>query len=73
MCSTYVLPKQMHPSMSSSSLSSFLAPVFSCETWKRDVFLSFKRNDTRKTFVDHFYPALVQQGIYTYGDEKTFS
>lgn len=71
-CSTYGLSKQMHPSMSSSSLSSFLAPVFSCESWNRDVFLSFKRNDTRKTFVDHFYAALVQQGIYTYEDEKTF-
>ncbi|KAL7588033.1 hypothetical protein Lser_V15G37468 [Lactuca serriola] len=58
---------------SSSSSSSFSpsAPVFSSKSWKYDVFLSFRGEDTRKTFVDHLYTALEQQGIYTYKDDET--
>nr|XP_043638884.1 disease resistance protein RPV1-like isoform X2 [Erigeron canadensis] len=49
---------------SSSSLSS--------KTWKNDVFLSFRGEDTRKTFVDHLYYALEQHGgIRTYKDNVT--
>ncbi|CAI9297055.1 unnamed protein product [Lactuca saligna] len=33
--------------------------------------LSFRGEDTRKTFVDHLYTALEQQGIYTYKDDET--
>ncbi|XP_011012120.1 PREDICTED: TMV resistance protein N-like [Populus euphratica] len=33
-----------------------------------DVFLSF-RGDTRKTFTDHLYTALVQAGIHTFRDD----
>ncbi|PWA43677.1 NB-ARC domains-containing protein [Artemisia annua] len=35
------------------------------------VFLSFRGEDTRKTFVDHLYTSLVQQGIHTYKDDET--
>ncbi|KAJ0540714.1 putative TIR domain, P-loop containing nucleoside triphosphate hydrolase [Helianthus annuus] len=35
-----------------------------------DVFLSFRGEDTRKTFVDHLYLALHQKGITTYKDEE---
>nr|KAJ0191415.1 hypothetical protein LSAT_V11C800408960 [Lactuca sativa] len=52
--------------MASSSSSS---P--SSQSWKYDVFLSFRGEDTRKTFVDHLYFALEQQGLYTYKDDKT--
>ncbi|KAI9215660.1 hypothetical protein POPTR_T002968v4 [Populus trichocarpa] len=31
-----------------------------------DVFLSFRGEDTRKTFTDHLYTALVQAGIHTF-------
>ncbi|KAL4592589.1 hypothetical protein LXL04_005589 [Taraxacum kok-saghyz] len=34
---------------------------------------SFRGEDTRKTFVDHLYKALDQQGIYTYKDDITLS
>ncbi|KAM7473381.1 hypothetical protein LguiB_020624 [Lonicera macranthoides] len=37
--------------------------------WKYDVFLSFRGEDTRKTFVDHLYSALVRSGIYTFKDD----
>nr|GEV83631.1 TMV resistance protein N-like [Tanacetum cinerariifolium] len=37
--------------------------------WNHDVFISFRGEDTRKTFVDHLYSALVQCGIHTYKDD----
>ncbi|KAI3506365.1 hypothetical protein L1887_28722 [Cichorium endivia] len=38
--------------------------------FKYDVFLSFRGEDTRKTFVDHLYRALDQKGIRTYKDDE---
>ncbi|XP_060196142.1 disease resistance protein Roq1-like isoform X2 [Lycium barbarum] len=35
-----------------------------------DVFLSFRGEDVRKTFVDHLYVALQQKGIYTFKDDE---
>lgn len=34
-----------------------------------DVFLSFRGEDTRKTFTDHLYTTLVHEGIRTFRDE----
>jgi hypothetical protein len=34
-----------------------------------DVFLSFRGEDTRKTFTDHLYTALVHAGIHTFRDD----
>jgi len=34
-----------------------------------DVFLSFRGEDTRKTFTDHLYTALVQAGIRAFRDD----
>ncbi|XP_052622931.1 disease resistance protein Roq1 isoform X1 [Lactuca sativa] len=51
--------------------SSATAPAFTSQSWKYDVFLSFRGEDTRKTFVDHLYTALEQQGIFTYKDDET--
>nr|XP_043614088.1 TMV resistance protein N-like isoform X2 [Erigeron canadensis] len=42
-----------------------------CWSWKYDVFLNFRGEDTRKTFVDHLYSALQQHGIHTYKDDVT--
>nr|GEV78816.1 hypothetical protein [Tanacetum cinerariifolium] len=39
--------------------------------WTYDVFVSFRGYDTRYTFVDHLYTALVQRGIHAYIDNKT--
>ncbi|KAJ0532135.1 putative TIR domain-containing protein [Helianthus annuus] len=41
------------------------------KSFKYDVFLSFRGEDTRKTFVDHLYVALVNKGIITYKDDET--
>ncbi|GJY72194.1 Toll/interleukin-1 receptor domain-containing protein [Tanacetum coccineum] len=49
---------------SSSSSSSSVSYVY-------DVFLSFRGEDTRKTFVDHLYSALEQRHIRTYKDDVT--
>lgn len=53
------------PDASSSSSSS------SSKAWKYDVFISFRGEDTRKTFVDHLYSGLQQHGILTYKDDVT--
>ena len=42
-------------------------------SWKYDVFLSFRGEDTRKTFVDHLYYALVERTICTYKDDVTLA
>ncbi|KAJ0524517.1 putative TIR domain-containing protein [Helianthus annuus] len=41
------------------------------KSFKYDVFLSFRGEDTRKTFVDHLYLALVNKSIITYKDDET--
>ncbi|XP_027082366.2 TMV resistance protein N-like [Coffea arabica] len=38
--------------------------------WTYDVFLSFKGEDVRKSFVDFLYSALQQKGIYTFKDDE---
>ncbi|XP_031132343.1 TMV resistance protein N-like isoform X2 [Ipomoea triloba] len=38
--------------------------------WEYDVFLSFRGEDTRKTFTDHLYSALYQTGIRTFRDDE---
>ncbi|XP_019189333.1 PREDICTED: TMV resistance protein N-like [Ipomoea nil] len=39
-------------------------------SWEYDVFLSFRGEDTRKTFTDHLYTALYQTGIRTFRDDE---
>ncbi|XP_059659797.1 disease resistance protein Roq1-like [Cornus florida] len=53
----------MAASSSSSSSSSLHGSEY-------DVFLSFRGEDTRKTFVGHLYTALDQRGIRTFKDEE---
>ncbi|PWA66141.1 toll/interleukin-1 receptor (TIR) domain-containing protein [Artemisia annua] len=50
--------------MASSSTSSVQ------KSFKYDVFISFRGEDTRNTFVGHLYNALEQKGIETYIDDK---
>ncbi|GJT97389.1 disease resistance TIR-NBS-LRR class family protein [Tanacetum coccineum] len=40
------------------------------KSFKYDVFLSFRGEDTRKNFVDHLYHAFKDKGIYTYKDDE---
>ncbi|XP_022717077.1 TMV resistance protein N-like [Durio zibethinus] len=48
----------------SSSSSSSIYP------WKYDIFLSFRGEDSRKSFTDHLYVALKQSGINTFRDDN---
>ncbi|KAL4564970.1 hypothetical protein LXL04_029049 [Taraxacum kok-saghyz] len=50
--------------MASSSTSSIH------KTFKYDVFLSFKGEDTRTNFIDHLYSALDHKSIYTFKDDE---
>ncbi|CAI9278779.1 unnamed protein product [Lactuca saligna] len=50
--------------MASSSTS------FVPKSFKYDVFLSFRGEDTRTNFIDHLYYALQQKNIYTYKDDE---
>ncbi|KAM0003660.1 putative TIR domain, P-loop containing nucleoside triphosphate hydrolase [Helianthus debilis subsp. tardiflorus] len=69
----YTNSKQIliYKSMASSSSSSHSVPASISQSWNYDVFLSFRGEDTRKSFVDHLYAALEQQGIHTYKDDGT--
>ncbi|XP_041004135.1 TMV resistance protein N-like [Juglans microcarpa x Juglans regia] len=40
------------------------------EPEEHDVFLSFRGEDTRNTFTDHLYQALVDKGISTFKDDE---
>ncbi|CAI9279218.1 unnamed protein product [Lactuca saligna] len=52
------------PSMASSSTLSIH------KSYQYDVFLSFRGEDTRKTFVDHLYAALERSRIHAYKDDE---
>ena len=56
-----VTPGPSSPAAASSS---------STPSWKFDVFLSFRGEDTRKNFTDHLYSALQRKGIYTFRDDE---
>ncbi|KAI5333929.1 hypothetical protein L3X38_024061 [Prunus dulcis] len=38
--------------------------------WAHNVFLSFRGEDTRNSFMDHLYHALNQRGIDTFRDDE---
>ena len=38
--------------------------------WKYDVFLSFRGEDTRRSFTDHLYDALKRKGVLTFRDDE---
>nr|XP_043631884.1 disease resistance protein Roq1-like [Erigeron canadensis] len=60
---TLPIPNPLIASLSSSFESASPASY--------DVFLSFRGEDTRKTFVDHLYSALQRHLIHTYKDDET--
>ncbi|XP_050255293.1 TMV resistance protein N-like [Quercus robur] len=61
------LPPSSSSSSSSSSTSSTSSSSKRC---KFDVFLSFRGEDTRKTFTDHLYTGLKQKGISVFRDDE---
>ena len=50
--------------------SSSLPTYSSTDRWKYDIFLSFRGEDTRKSFTDLIYFALRQKGINTFKDDE---
>ena len=52
-----------------TSPSAFLSLTPQC-TYKYDVFLSFRGEDTRNTFTSHLYIALKQSGFSTFMDDE---
>ena len=42
----------------------------SAHQWEYDVFLSFRGEDTRRSFMGHLYKALCDKDIYTFMDDK---
>ncbi|KAI9084095.1 hypothetical protein K1719_033951 [Acacia pycnantha] len=42
----------------------------STKRWKYHVFLSFRGEDTRTSFTDHLYAALISKGLKTFRDEE---
>ncbi|KAK6774992.1 hypothetical protein RDI58_025993 [Solanum bulbocastanum] len=53
-----------------ASSSSFASNSQYYPRWKYDVFLSFRGEDTRKTFTGHLYEGLKNRGIFTFQDDK---
>lgn len=47
-----------------------MASSSSSRIWNYDVFISFRGEDTRKTFVSHLHKALVTRGISTFKDDR---
>ncbi|GKF15267.1 NB-ARC domains-containing protein [Tanacetum coccineum] len=45
--------------------SSHIAP-----SWNYDVFVSFRGEDIRKTFVNHLFSDFERKGIYAFKDDK---
>uniref|UniRef100_F6H8Z6 TIR domain-containing protein n=1 Tax=Vitis vinifera TaxID=29760 RepID=F6H8Z6_VITVI len=56
--------------MASSSTSLSVASSSSTHPWKYEVFLSFRGEDTRKSFTDHLHEALCRYGINTFIDDQ---
>ncbi|KAL5540118.1 hypothetical protein UlMin_044267 [Ulmus minor] len=57
-------------SASASTSTSFLPCSSSVPRWKYDVFISFRGEDTRKTFTSYLHTALRRENIETYIDEE---
>ncbi|XP_050145863.1 disease resistance protein Roq1-like [Malus sylvestris] len=56
--------------MDVASSSSAAAPADADDTKKNDVFISFRGEDTRRTFTSHLHAALLEKKIATYIDDE---
>nr|XP_023874624.1 TMV resistance protein N-like [Quercus suber] len=57
-------------SVSHQGLSTSSPYCSSTPRWKYDVFLSFRGEDTRRSFTDHLYDALKRKGVLTFRDDE---
>ena len=56
--------------MASLSIQRSSSSFTSRSQWSYDVFLSFRGEDTRKSFTDHLYSALIRNNINTFRDDE---
>lgn len=54
----------------SCQICNLMASSSSTHQWKYDLFLSFRGEDTRKSFTDHLHRALRQSGVLTFMDDQ---
>ncbi|KAJ9707438.1 hypothetical protein PVL29_002455 [Vitis rotundifolia] len=58
--------------MASRSIQRPSSSSTSHSRWSYDVFLSFRSEDTRRSFTDHLYSALIRNNINTFRDDEEF-
>ena len=56
--------------MSTQGASTSSPSSSSTPRWSYDVFLNFRGEDTRKSFTDHLYNALKNNGVVTFRDDE---
>ena len=67
----HILVQDLPVSMNTQGASPSSSPSSSSTLrWKYEVFLSFRGKDTRNSFTDHLYNALVKKGIFTFRDDE---
>ncbi|KAL2331597.1 hypothetical protein Fmac_019178 [Flemingia macrophylla] len=59
-----------HSGQGRSSASTSLNHSNTIQTHRFDVFISFRGDDARNTFVDHLYAHLIRKGIFVFKDDK---
>lgn len=71
-CNPFIksFPKSWFSRIYQATLMAAPSTSFLGKSYKYDVFLSFRGEDTRKKFVDHLYVAFERQGIHTYKDDE---
>ncbi|RXI00610.1 hypothetical protein DVH24_000844 [Malus domestica] len=68
--SSFLFIADHSPSLASSSTSSDSSSSSGRRRWTYDVFLNFRGEDTRRSFVSHLYRALDQKAIHTFIDAE---
>nr|POE99015.1 isoform 2 of tmv resistance protein n [Quercus suber] len=64
------IAQDLQVSMSTQGASTSSPSSSSTPWWTYDVFLGFRGEDTRKSFTDHLYNALIRKGIFTFKDDE---
>ncbi|KAL4585988.1 hypothetical protein LXL04_010617 [Taraxacum kok-saghyz] len=61
---------ESHPTTSRKASMATCSTSSNQKSFKYHVFLSFRGEDTRNTFVDHLYASLTRLGIHTFRDNE---
>ncbi|KAK7324665.1 hypothetical protein VNO77_28403 [Canavalia gladiata] len=66
-CGSSSSSSPLGPETAASSSSMYSHTI---QNYRYDVFISFRGDDTRNTFVDHLYAHLLRKGIFVFKDDK---